>query len=99
MEKDIEILESFIKQLEEFEDEEELKQAIENLINRVKELEQQYDKLSRHFIQNHVSKDKIKAKIEGLRDVIQYSANPLAIDNSKYAIDILQEVLEEQEDK
>lgn len=36
---DIEILESFIKQLEEFEDEEELKQAIENLINRVKDLE------------------------------------------------------------
>lgn len=44
-------------------------------------------------------KDKIKEKIEDLRDVIQYSANPLAIDNSKYAIDILQEVLEEQEDK
>lgn len=40
MEKDIEILQSFIKQLEEYEDEEELKQAIENLINRVKELEE-----------------------------------------------------------
>lgn len=36
---DIEILESFINQLEEFE-EEELKQALENLINRVKELEE-----------------------------------------------------------
>ena len=29
-----------------------------------KELEANYDKLSRHFVNNHISKDKIKAKIE-----------------------------------
>ena len=46
-------------------------------------------------IKDYISKSKVKEKIEDLKDVIQYSANPLAIDNCKYAIEILQELLEE----
>lgn len=34
-------------------------------------------------------KDKIKAKIEELEKDIQYSVNPLSIDNSKFGIKIL----------
>ena len=35
-----------------------------------------------------VSKDKIKAKIEELKEDIKYSANPLSIDNSKFGIKV-----------
>ena len=38
-----------------------------------------------------------KEKMELLREDIQYSANPLSIDNSKYAIEVLEELLEESE--
>ena len=44
-----------------------------------------------------IPKSKIKEKMELLREDIQYSANPLSIDNSKYAIEVLQELLEESE--
>lgn len=73
----------------------EKRDALLNLINRVKELDNYYkdmEEVNKKFI----AVDKIKEKIESLRDVIRYSANPLAIDNSKYAIDILQELLEEE---
>ena len=39
-------------------------------------------------------KDKIKAKIEELKEDIKYSANPLSIDNSKFGIKVLQSLLE-----
>ena len=39
---------------------------------------------------------KIKAKIEELKKDIQYSANPLSIDNSKFGIKILQSLLEKE---
>lgn len=44
-----------------------------------------------------IPKSKIKEKMELLREDIQYSANPLSIDNSKYAIEVLEELLEESE--
>ena len=40
--------------------------------------------------------DKIKAKIEELQEDIKYSANPLSIDNSKFAIEVLQSLLEKE---
>ena len=43
--------------------------------------------------------DKIKAKIEELKEDIKYSANPLSIDNSKFGIKVLQSLLEYIEDK
>ena len=48
------------------------------------------------FKENFIPKSKVKEKIEELKDDIKYSANPLAIDNSKYAIEILQELLGEE---
>lgn len=38
-------------------------------------------------------KNKIKAIIEELQEDIKYSANPLSIDNSKFAIKVLQSLL------
>ena len=43
-----------------------------------------------------VNKDKIKAKIEELKEDIKYSANPLSIDNSKFGIKVLQSLLEKE---
>lgn len=43
-----------------------------------------------------VSKDKIKVKIEELKEDIKYSANPLSIDNSKFGIKVLQSLLEKE---
>ena len=43
----------------------------------------------------YIPKSKVQEKIEDLKDAIQYSANPLAIDNCKYAIEILQELIED----
>lgn len=45
---------------------------------------------------NFISKDKIKAKIEELKEDIKYSANPLSIDNSKFGIKVLQSLLEKE---
>ena len=42
------------------------------------------------------AKDKIKAKIEELKEDIKYSANPLSIDNSKFGIKVLQSLLEKE---
>lgn len=46
---------------------------------------------------SYIPISKLKEKIELLREDIQYSANPLSIDNSKYAIEVLEELLEESE--
>ena len=46
---------------------------------------------------SYIPKSKVKEKMELLREDIQYSANPLSIDNSKYAIEVLQELLEESD--
>lgn len=70
-------------------------------INRVKELEQQYDKLSRHFIQNHVSKDKIKAKIEEVKNSKEnYTFEKLTSEDIRRTIITnLQELLEEDKNE
>lgn len=39
---------------------------------------------------------KLKEKMELLREDIQYSANPLSIDNSKFGIKVLQSLLEKE---
>lgn len=46
---------------------------------------------------SYIPISKLKEKMELLREDIQYSANPLSIDNSKYAIEVLEELLEEGE--
>ena len=46
---------------------------------------------------SYIPISKLKEKMELLREDIQYSANPLSIDNSKYAIEVLQELLEESD--
>lgn len=45
------------------------------------------------MLEQYVEKIKIIENIEELEDYIQYSANPLSIDNSKFAIKILQSLL------
>lgn len=49
-----------------------------------------------YFQENFVRKDKIKAKIEELKEDIKYSANPLSIDNLKFGIKVLQSLLEKE---
>jgi hypothetical protein len=44
----------------------------------------------------YTENDKIKAIIEELQKDIQYSANPLSIDNSKFGIKVLQSLLEKE---
>ena len=46
--------------------------------------------------EDFIHKDKIKAKIEELKEDIKYSANPLSIDNSKFGIKVLQSLLEKE---
>ena len=48
---------------------------IENLIKRNKELEENYDKLSKHFIENHIPKSKVREKIEWLKTISDNGAN------------------------
>lgn len=76
MEEDIEILEEFIKYYEaeatsrKFRgtlsisvDEYDI-EAIENLIKEYRELKENYDKLAKHFVENHIPKSKIKENIK-----------------------------------
>ena len=81
-----------------------------NLIEKQsKEIEELKDKYSDEKIRNtiikryreviekdYVSKDKIKAIIEELQEDIKYSANPLSIDNSKFAIIVLRSLLRKE---
>ena len=74
MEEDIKILESFIKQLEEYEDEQELKKAIENLIARNKELEEELKRqinareiTEKYIDERFIEKSKVREKIEEYR--------------------------------
>lgn len=46
---------------------------------------------------SYIPISKLKEKMELLREDIQYSANPLSIDNSKYAIEVLEKLLEESD--
>lgn len=82
------------------------KNLIENLIQRNKELKEintifalegSRVRLELYIKENYIPKSKIKEKMKLLREDIQYSANPLSIDNSKYAIEVLQELLEESD--
>ena len=75
MEEDIKILESHINQLKEYEDEQELAQALENLIKGYRELKKEnanwkkinYNaKLNQHITEEYIPKSKIKEKIEEL---------------------------------
>lgn len=56
----------------------------DELIEMNRELEAQYDKLTKHFIDNHIPKSRVKEKID---EVTKYG-----FDN---AIDLLEELLEE----
>ncbi len=49
-----------------------------------------------HELCNKKWENKIKAKIEEIQEYIQHSANPLSIDNSKFAIKVLQSLLEKE---
>ena len=67
---------------------------IENGELRV-ELQQEkenYDKLTKHFIENHISKDKIKEKIEELENLIETNS---LYEECWNKIEILKELLEE----
>ena len=73
--------------------------AIETLLDlykqekeKNKKLTDNYDILTQHFINNHISKDKIRAKIEEWDESIKW-ANA---DDRYYAIKILKELLEEE---
>ena len=79
--EDIKVLESFIKQLEEYEDEQELKQAIENLIKKYKELEEHMQKFYTAELftakqvklieEDYIPKSKVREKIEKLQNEIK----------------------------
>ena len=64
-------------------------------IEELKKYEEGYKLLS-YSLDNYTSNDKIKAKIEELKEDIKYSANPLSIDNSKFGIKVLQSLLEKE---
>lgn len=110
MEEDIKILENYIREWNDTDVEQALQNLIaryKELEDKNKTLETllqgnlyqmylYYKELAGRYQANSISKDKVKEKIEELKDDIKYSANPLAIDNSKYAIEILQELLGEE---
>ena len=58
-----------------------------------KEYEENYDKLTRHFIENHISKDKIKQCIEKLEIEKKFYFEKQVIQGR---IDLLQALLEER---
>ena len=68
---------------------------IEELKEKTKKCEY-YEMVADELYKNSVSKDKIKAKIEEVKEDIKYSANPLSIDNSKFGIKVLQSLLEKE---
>lgn len=104
--KYINTLEERNKDLEEIEKEH--KEENGRLREENKKLQEFYEKyydsinselngLLTHKFIGYIPKSKIKEKMELLREDIQYSANPLSIDNSKYAIEVLEELLEESD--
>lgn len=97
MEEDIKILESHINQLKEYEDEQELAQALENLIKGYRELEVFEQQVINHQnsnvfkCKNCIQKSKIKEKIEEINKSHGYS--PV---NKIFIEQVLQELLEEE---
>lgn len=76
----------------------------ENEKEKNKELETNYDKLTIHFQQNHISKDKIKAKIEDLNKRIENLkqmqsqdniGRTIGIEDCQEKIELYRELLEE----
>lgn len=67
--------------------------------NELQSIVSQYltDFLKEIIKRDYISKKKFIAKIEELKEDIKYSANPLSIDNSKFAIKVLQSLLNEEE--
>lgn len=70
-----------------------LKQSKE--IEELKKYEKYYEEME-EVNKKFIAVDKIKAKIEELKEDIKYSANPLSIDNSKFGIKVLQSLLEKE---
>ena len=61
-------------------------------LKKYKKYYEEMEEVNKKFI----AVDKIKAKIEELKEDIKYSANPLSIDNSKFGIKVLQSLLEKE---
>lgn len=110
MEEDLKLLEEFIKYYEaeatsrKFRgtlsisvDEDDI-EAIENLIKGYRELEETYDKLAKHFVENHISKSKIKEKLEELKEEykIALEENSTKAFILKCQIEILEKLLEDK---
>lgn len=74
---------------------EELKNKNKKLKDKAKELIFEKQELTSALLDS-TPNDKIKAKIEELKEDIKYSANPLSIDNSKFGIKVLQSLLEKE---
>ena len=79
------------------------RKLIEIIEKQSKEIEKLKENNGYHlgFIDGGIAKkyeyqDKIKAKIEELKEDIKYSANSLSIDNSKFVIKVLQSLLEKE---
>lgn len=59
-----------------------------DLENKIEEQEAQYDKLAKHFVENHIPKSKIKEKINA------YSKSCAVVD--AFIVDVLQELMEDK---
>lgn len=103
---DIEILEEILnRQIEDTEGTKIMKQAIENLINRVKELEEEnkylkkqipIDKIFYYSDKDYIPKSKIKEKRDKL---IEVHKERDFTNKEAYYLDCYNELLKEQEDK
>ena len=99
MEENIKILESHINQLKEFEDEQELVLALENLIKGYRELKEGCktcvirDDLH-EYVENSIPKSKIKEKIEEIKN--KFGSVNGWDSEFNYAIEVLQELMEDK---
>lgn len=81
---------------------EDLEDDREQLKWRLKEEKENYDKLTKHFIENHISKDKIRAKIEklnkrikNLKQIQDSCVKSIRIEDCQEKIELYRELLEE----
>lgn len=66
--------------------------------DRIKELEAINAMQEYRINEMDIPKSLVKEAIKELKDDIQFSANPLSIENSKFGIKVLQELLGEKQD-
>lgn len=85
MEEDIKILEEYCRALQGKHLDNRVR-AIENLIKRNKELEENYDKLTKHFIEKHIPKTKVE-EIRDKAEVMDYYTLPDVIDDLNKLLD------------